>query len=76
MDLQILQFSKAYTDYALDNGIITKTDYDRINVLVGPCELAIKLCGRQHGERSFLFCLCPVLIKSILFSLERFLLRC
>ncbi|XP_047149302.1 serine carboxypeptidase-like [Vigna umbellata] len=37
---------KAYTDYALDMGIILKTDYDRINKLMVPaCELAIKLCG-------------------------------
>ncbi|XP_014514444.1 serine carboxypeptidase-like [Vigna radiata var. radiata] len=37
---------KAYTDYALDMGIIQKTDYDRINKLMVPaCELAIKLCG-------------------------------
>ncbi|QCE07900.1 serine carboxypeptidase-like [Vigna unguiculata] len=37
---------KAYADYALDMGIIQKTDYDRINKLMVPaCELAIKLCG-------------------------------
>ncbi|XVE75476.1 hypothetical protein DITRI_Ditri12bG0096800 [Diplodiscus trichospermus] len=36
---------KAYTDYALDMGVIKKTDYDRINKLVPVCEMAIKLCG-------------------------------
>ncbi|XVE68795.1 hypothetical protein DITRI_Ditri09bG0099000 [Diplodiscus trichospermus] len=36
---------KAYPDYALDMGIIKKTDYDRINKLVPICEFAIKLCG-------------------------------
>lgn len=40
---------KAYADYALDMGIIQKTDYDRINKLMVPaCELAIKLCGNSH----------------------------
>jgi len=37
---------KAYTDYALDVGLIQKTDYDHINKLMVPaCEMAIKLCG-------------------------------
>jgi len=37
---------KAYTDYALDMGIIQKTEYDRINKLMIPaCEMSIKLCG-------------------------------
>ncbi|XVF23523.1 hypothetical protein REPUB_Repub13aG0046100 [Reevesia pubescens] len=36
---------KAYTDYALDMGLIKKTDYNRINKLVPVCEMAIKLCG-------------------------------
>ncbi|XP_022765464.1 serine carboxypeptidase 3-like isoform X2 [Durio zibethinus] len=36
---------KAYTDYALDMGVIKKTDYDRINKLVPVCEMGIKLCG-------------------------------
>ena len=41
---------QAYTDYALDMGIITQTDYDHINKIVGPCEFAIKLCGRLHVD--------------------------
>ncbi|KAF7820179.1 serine carboxypeptidase-like [Senna tora] len=37
---------KAYTDYALDMGIIQKATYERLNkVLVPACELGIKLCG-------------------------------
>lgn len=36
---------KAYTDYALDMGIIKKSDHDRINKVVPVCEMAIKLCG-------------------------------
>lgn len=37
---------KAYTDYALDMGIIEKEDYDRINKVVPVCEMAIRLCGK------------------------------
>lgn len=36
---------KAYTDYALDMGIIKESDYKRINKIYPTCELAIKLCG-------------------------------
>ncbi|KAL8090368.1 serine carboxypeptidase-like [Apium graveolens] len=36
---------KAYTDYALDNSIIKKSDYERINKVLPVCETAIKLCG-------------------------------
>lgn len=36
---------KAYTDYALDNGLIHKSDYDQINKIYPACQLAIKLCG-------------------------------
>lgn len=40
---------KAYTDYALDMGIIQQADYDHINkVMVPACEVAIKLCGNFH----------------------------
>lgn len=40
---------KAYSDYALDMGIIQKSDYDRINKLMVPaCEMAIKLCGNLY----------------------------
>ncbi|XP_065870576.1 serine carboxypeptidase-like [Euphorbia lathyris] len=36
---------KAYTDYALDMGLIEKSDYDRISKVVPLCEMAVKLCG-------------------------------
>ncbi|KAL1368121.1 hypothetical protein HN51_022245 [Arachis hypogaea] len=37
---------KAYPDYALDMGIISKATHKRLNLLLVPaCELAIKLCG-------------------------------
>lgn len=36
---------QAYTDYALEMGIIKQSDYKRINKFLPACELAIKLCG-------------------------------
>lgn len=36
---------KAYTDYALDNKLIQKSDYDRINQMIPDCERATKACG-------------------------------
>lgn len=39
---------KAYTDYALDMGIIEESEYQKINKIVPACELAIKLCGTLH----------------------------
>ncbi|CAN6704751.1 unnamed protein product [Malus baccata var. baccata] len=36
---------KAYTDFALDNGLITNTSYNLINKVLPVCEMAIKLCG-------------------------------
>ncbi|OMO55139.1 Peptidase S10, serine carboxypeptidase [Corchorus olitorius] len=41
---------KAYTDYALDMGVIKKSDYNRLNKLVPICEMAIKLCGNVASE--------------------------
>ncbi|KAK4435970.1 Serine carboxypeptidase-like 49 [Sesamum alatum] len=35
----------AYADYAMDMGIITQTEHDRINKALPLCESAIKLCG-------------------------------
>ena len=46
---------KAYTDYALDMGVIKKTEYHLINKLVPVCELAIKLCGNFASERASFF---------------------
>ncbi|KAI4322314.1 hypothetical protein L6164_022021 [Bauhinia variegata] len=41
---------QAYTDYALDRGLINKADYYSINKLLPPCEQAIKNCGTEGGE--------------------------
>ncbi|KAL6586445.1 Serine carboxypeptidase-like 49 [Orobanche minor] len=35
----------AYADYALDMGILTQPEHDRINKVLPLCETAIKLCG-------------------------------
>lgn len=42
----VIQY-KAYTDYALDMGVIHETEYKRINKIYPACELAIKLCGNS-----------------------------
>ncbi|CAN4114995.1 unnamed protein product [Withania somnifera] len=54
----------AYTDYALDMGLISKSDHDRINKLLPVCEVAINLCGTD-GKIS---CLAAYLY-AILYSL-------
>ncbi|CAK9159679.1 unnamed protein product [Ilex paraguariensis] len=36
---------RAYTDYALDMGLIKNSDYESINKVLPVCEKAIKLCG-------------------------------
>ncbi|XP_024982066.1 serine carboxypeptidase-like [Cynara cardunculus var. scolymus] len=36
---------QAYTDYALANNIISKSDYNQINQKIPSCERAIKQCG-------------------------------
>lgn len=38
---------KAYSDYALEVGIIKEAEYNRINKVLPACELAIKLCGKD-----------------------------
>lgn len=57
---------KAYTDYALDMGIIKDSDHRRINKIMPVCELAIKLCGNtvltlQHGH------VCYFVIESFIY---------
>lgn len=54
----------AYTDYALDMGIIAKSDHDRINKVLPVCETAIKLCGTD-GTIS---CLASYLVCNAIFS--------
>ncbi|XP_057726413.1 serine carboxypeptidase-like [Arachis stenosperma] len=42
---------KAYTDYALDNQLITKDEHQSINKLIPPCEQAIQTCAKE-GEKA------------------------
>lgn len=37
---------EAYTDYALENNLIKKSDHDSINKAVPKCKQAIQLCGK------------------------------
>lgn len=56
---------KAYPDYALDMGIIKKSEHARISKIIPVCEMAIKLCGNVTFEivLSFLFLLILILPK-------------
>ncbi|KAG1362655.1 Serine carboxypeptidase 3 [Cocos nucifera] len=55
---------KAYTDFALDNGIIKESDYKKINKFYPVCEYAIKLCGTS-GTIS---CLASYLVCNTIFN--------
>ncbi|KAI3748587.1 hypothetical protein L6452_11759 [Arctium lappa] len=55
---------KAYTDYALDMGIIEESDYKHINMRLPACETAIKLCGTDGTEA----CLGAYLACNTIFS--------
>nr|XP_043633918.1 serine carboxypeptidase-like [Erigeron canadensis] len=55
---------KAYTDYALDMGIIKESDYKSINKRIPVCETAIKLCGTD-GTTS---CMAAYLACNSIFS--------
>ncbi|MED6108211.1 Serine carboxypeptidase-like 48 [Stylosanthes scabra] len=41
---------QAYTDYALDRGLIKKSDYDRISKLIPSCKDGIRSCGTDGGD--------------------------
>ncbi|THG01802.1 hypothetical protein TEA_006148 [Camellia sinensis var. sinensis] len=58
---------KAYTDYALDMGIIKQSQYKRINKKLPACEAAIKLCGTD-GTISCLasYYVCNTIFDSIM----------
>ncbi|NP_001141041.1 Serine carboxypeptidase-like precursor [Zea mays] len=58
---------KAYPDYALDMGLITKTQFNRINKIVPTCEFAVKLCGTS-GTVS---CLAAYFVCNTIFSAIR-----
>ncbi|GLT70165.1 hypothetical protein SLA2020_422620 [Shorea laevis] len=65
---------KAYTDYALDMGIIKKSDHDHINKVVPVCEMAIKLCVTRAGcyfsfhTDGTLSCMASYLVCNTIFS--------
>nr|XP_043617232.1 serine carboxypeptidase-like [Erigeron canadensis] len=58
---------KAYTDYALEMGLIKKSQYKFINLIVPTCEAAIKLCG-TNGKASCITAnlVCNSIFESIL----------
>ncbi|XP_021897704.1 serine carboxypeptidase-like [Carica papaya] len=58
---------QAYTDYALEMGLITKSEYNRINKVIPVCEMAIKLCGTD-GTISCIssYFVCNTIFNSIL----------
>lgn len=55
---------QAYTDYALANNMISKSDYSLINLKLPDCEMAIKQCG--NNPYSFYFSL----LRLIQFCIE------
>uniref|UniRef100_A0A0D6QRX7 Carboxypeptidase n=1 Tax=Araucaria cunninghamii TaxID=56994 RepID=A0A0D6QRX7_ARACU len=58
---------KAYTDYALDMGLITQDDYNRINKIYPACELSIKLCGTKGTVTCFAsYLVCNSIFNSIM----------
>ncbi|CAF2126983.1 unnamed protein product [Brassica napus] len=54
----------AYPDYALEMGLITQAEHDRLEKIVPLCELSIKLCGTD-GTTS---CLASYLVCNTLFT--------
>ncbi|XP_078427560.1 serine carboxypeptidase-like [Wolffia australiana] len=58
---------QAYTDYALEMGIIKQADYKRINKVLPVCELAIKLCGTSGSVACYTsYVVCNSIFNSIL----------
>ncbi|KAI5648584.1 hypothetical protein M9H77_34589 [Catharanthus roseus] len=57
----------AYSDYALDMGLISKSDYSKINRFLPVCEAGIKLCGTD-GKISCMasYLVCNAIFNSIL----------
>ncbi|XP_077221714.1 serine carboxypeptidase-like [Tasmannia lanceolata] len=56
----------AYADYALDMGIIEKSDYKKINKFYPACELAIKLCGTSKAACMASYVVCNSIFNSIM----------
>uniref|UniRef100_M8B4E8 Carboxypeptidase n=1 Tax=Aegilops tauschii TaxID=37682 RepID=M8B4E8_AEGTA len=61
---------KAYTDYALDMGLITQSEFSKINKIVPACEFAVKLCGTS-GTVS---CLAAYFVCNTIFSSIRLII--
>eukprot|EP01018_Ginkgo_biloba_P020482 Gb_30339 [translate_table: standard] len=58
---------KAYTDYALEMGLIGEDDYKRISKIYPTCELSIKLCGTKGIVTCFAsYLVCNSIFSSIL----------
>jgi len=58
---------KAYTDYALEMGLIGEDDYNRINKIYPACELSIKLCGTKGTVSCFAsYLVCTSIFNSIM----------
>ncbi|KAL5733552.1 hypothetical protein ACOSP7_032897 [Xanthoceras sorbifolium] len=55
---------KAYPDYALDMGLIKKSEYDRISKVIPVCETAIKICGTDGT----LSCMASYFVCNAIFS--------
>ncbi|XP_020214804.2 serine carboxypeptidase-like [Cajanus cajan] len=57
----------AYTDFALDNGIINKAGYDYISKFIPSCEQAIETCEFQGGQScDIAYNICDNILGSIL----------
>ncbi|KAI5014446.1 hypothetical protein ZWY2020_055836 [Hordeum vulgare] len=61
---------KAYTDYALDMGLITQSEFNKINKVVPACEFVVKLCGTS-GTVS---CLAAYFVCNTIFSSIRLII--
>lgn len=58
---------QAYTQYALDNKLITQADFNRLSPSVTECQQAIKSCGPDGGSScKDAFVICNGLFNSIL----------
>ncbi|CAJ1975952.1 unnamed protein product [Sphenostylis stenocarpa] len=62
----VIQFP-AYPQFALDNGIITKAEYDDISKSIPKCEQAAKTCETQGGQScEYALNICENIFNSIL----------
>ncbi|CAL5024503.1 unnamed protein product [Urochloa decumbens] len=59
---------KAYTDYALEMNLIGKSDYDRINRFIPPCEFAIKMCANDSGTDGKASCMAAYMVCNNIFN--------